>query len=154
MKQSVVGRYSDALDAQVELAQFWSSPKGETLLEGLARGGKLSDEQAKITKAFILPPLVKGETFYWSLPICQLIFTAAESIPTTWTLTSESVDTLCGFAWLATPFPGAIRPIRAVTWMPITHFESGLRAVIPPPYQYNPLLDDSRASGLAITFFS
>jgi hypothetical protein len=150
----MAARYSDALDARVEFARFWLSPKGKELLEGIARGGKLSDWQAKNVKAFILPPLVFGETFYWSPEICRLIFTAAESIPRTWTLASESVDTLCGFAWLATPFPGVIRPIRAVAWVPITNFETGERAVVPPPYQYNPLLDDSQTNGLAITFFS
>ena len=154
MKHISVGRYSEALDAQVDFARFWLSPKGKELLKGIARGGKLSDEQAKNVKVFILPSLVFGETFYWGPPVCRLIFTAAESIPRTWTLASESVDTLCGFAWLATPFPGAIRPIRAIAWAPITNFESGERVVVPPPYQYNPLLDDSRTNGLAITFFS
>lgn len=156
-----IGRYSEALDAQLELLGFWGSKAGEDFFHEYnkrireARGLKIfiDDFRPLLTAAIV--PLLQGETFYWSPPICQLIFTAAKSIPETWRLTDEGLDTLCGFAWLATPFyfEGAVRPVRAIAWAPAID-EKGKLSTLLPPYEQRPILTDSNRHRLAITYFS
>lgn len=145
-------RYSDALDAQIEYARFWSSVEGERLFKKLtdfSKEQKVSDWEAGALKSFTTSPLIHGETFYWSPPICQLIFTTAESIPTSWTLRSDSLITPCGFSWLGTPFNmTGFRPIYAIGWVPFVYRDKNRIEVA--PYPYNPILE----GGLAISFFS
>jgi len=157
MKQSVVGRYSKALDAQTKFFQFYSSRKGKVMIEEIAKAAHYGAKKEPGMEEAILPPLGFGETFYWSPEICELIFTASTSIPRTWTLENQNINSLCGFAWLARPFlsnspDGDPEFVRAIGWVPITTDGDNLLVVL-PPYEYNPLLDDSRRNGLAISLF-
>lgn len=164
MKESLLGRYSEALDARVELLRFWSSLQGKNLFLEYYReiykqsGIAKMPVTEKLLRALTVP-LLQGETFYWSPQICQLIFSAAQSIPGTWTLREEALDSLCGFAFLATPFnlDSSGYPIRGITWAPVSkgRREKGLEfSLLIPPYESRPILTDVNKHCLAVMFLS
>jgi len=150
MKQSELGRYSDALDAQMELLEFFSSPRVLAGWEALRVQRGLSYQLGSL----VLPLLLHGETFYWSEPICELITSAALSIPGSWTLRDESLEVLHGFAWLAKPIKikSSERLVQAIGWLPIRwQGENGQEVW---PINERPALTDSERDLLALIFFS
>lgn len=151
------GRFSEALDRQTELANYWTSPEMRARLEAAIAGG-LSEKggyyQAGRVAGMILPPLLRGDTFYWSEPICGLIENASRSIPETWTLREEGLEPLHAFAWLAGPvgIPGSKIPVCAVGWFPVQRHGGQVEEFI-PPYE-RPVLTDPNRDALCLVFFS
>lgn len=145
-----IGRYSEALDAQLKLLEFFSSPEVLAGAEALRaeRGWNVSVAQ------LVLPPLLRGETFYWSEPICELIANAALSIPGTWTLREESLEVLHGFAWLAKPIKikSSEKLVQAIGWFPLRRQGENGQEVW--PINERPVLTDSERDFLALVFFS
>ena len=152
-----VGRCSEALDKQVELGDFWSSPEIRERFEAIT-AKRLADRgsyyQAGQIAGMILPPLLRGETFYWSEPICGLIESAARSIPETWTLREEALEPLHAFAWLARPIsiPSSEAPVCAIGWFPARRQDGRVEEFI-PPYE-RPILTDPNRDALCLVFFS
>ncbi len=151
-----IGRYSEALDAQVELAEFWlNSQTARNYIENQEK--KWDDDRLpfRITTGAFLNSLVYGETYYWSTPICQLIMGASQSLPQSWTLSEEMLDSLCGFAWLATPcdVPPSERPVSAIAWIPVVADGQKVRVLL-PPYVHRPKLNDPEWHLLSVVFFS
>ena len=152
-----VGRYSEALDKQVELANLWSSPEMRRRFEAVAaerfaeRGSYYEASQAA---GMILPPLLRGATFYWSEPICRLIESAARSIPETWALREEALEALHAFAWLARPvtIPSSEAPVCAIGWFPVRR-QGGRVEEVSPPHE-RPVLTDPSRDALCLVFFS
>lgn len=143
-------RYSEALDAQLKILNFFSSPEVLAGSEALRaeRGWDVSVSQ------LALPPLLHGATFYVSEPICGLIADAALSIPGTWILREESLEVLHGFAWLAKPIKikSSERLVQAIAWFPIRHKGKNWQEVW--PITKHPVLTDSERDSLALVFFS
>lgn len=144
-----IGRYSEALDAQIDIASYYSRLDiRETMRKAREEFGETN---APDTLWSTLSALSAGQTYYWSGPICQLVYSAAESIPHSWTLREEALDVLCGFAWLVTPFSvSPDRRVRAITWIPIRE-DNGRFWVLKPPYQSRPSLH--YPDRLSVTFF-
>ncbi|MBA7558328.1 hypothetical protein ES705_51127 [subsurface metagenome] len=88
--------YSEALDQQIELARFWLSDKGTEILRYLYREYDDSPTFAETNKTIFGIPLMGGECFYWSEPICDLVWSASRSIPSSWAFTVESLPVPCG----------------------------------------------------------
>lgn len=155
MNHSKSGRFSKALDAQEKLFQLYSSQKGKVQIEEIAKAAHYGGKKEPGMEEPIMVPLGFGDPFYWSPEICDLVFRSSTSIPQIWSLRSEGIESLCGFAWLGKSFqsnpPGADEPeaVRAISWVPFTTDGDNLVLVL-PPYSYNPLLDTSRDNGLAV----
>ena len=164
MRQNLLGRYSEALDVRVDLLRFWNSPQGKNLFleyhrEIYKQSGIVKMPVTEKLLRAITVPLLQGETFYWSPQICQLIFSAAQSIPRTWILREEGLDSLCGFAFLATPFKLASSdyPVSGITWAPVSkeRRKEGLEfSLLLPPYESRPVLVDVNKHCLVVTFLS
>jgi hypothetical protein len=152
-----IGRYSEALDKQLELANFWSTPETRKAFETVMakrfaeRGSHYEPGQVA---AMLLPPLLRGETFYWSEPICGLIESAARTIPETWTLREEALEALHAFAWLARPIsiPSSGALVCAIGWFPVRAYGAHVEEVS-PPYE-RPILTDPSRDALCLVFFS
>jgi len=152
-----VGRYSEALDKQLELADLWSSLEMRrgfeaAIAERFAERG--SHYEASQVANMVLPPLLRGETFYWNEPICGLIESAARSIPDTWTLREEALEALHAFAWLARPISisSSEAPVCAIGWFPV-RVQGGRVEEVSPPYE-RPVLTDPGHDALCLVFFS
>ena len=145
-----IGRYSESLDAQLKLLEFFSSPEVLAAWEAVHIERGLSYQAGSL----VLAPLLHGETFYWSEPICELIANAALSIPRTWTLRDESLEVLHGFAWLAKPIKikSSEHLVQAIGWFPIRWQGENWQEVW--PINERPVLTDSKRDSLALIFFS
>ncbi len=130
----MIGRYSDALDAQLEFLNFWSQPVNKERNEyiwverlGMDRGA------ITIQMDFTLRMLEVAEPFYVSAPICELLYEASKSIPETWTFTEDALYIPAGFVWLSTPFPTVDEeyPSRALAWATVDLNDRGWRMLAP-----------------------
>ncbi len=126
MKQNI-GRYSDALDAQVELFNYWSQEQNRGLYEYALVDNGMDRGQASLLIDWAIDILTVGEPYYVSPVICELLFEAAKSIPRSWRLTEDALLTPSGFLWLKTPFhtPEEDGPIVALGWATIALTSQG-----------------------------
>jgi len=91
------------------------------MLSHLYREYDDSPNFVEMTKTIFGIPLMGGECFYWSKPICDLVSSASQSMPSSWALLTESLPVPCGFFWLAKPIVHKASPlsIRAISWVPV-----------------------------------
>lgn len=126
MKQSA-GRYSEALDAQMELLNFWSQTQNRELWEQALVDGGMDRGQASLSIDWAVDTLAVGEPYYVSPVICELLFEAAKSIPRSWKFTEDVLFTPSGFVWLKNPFhtPEEDGPTVALGWATIALTSQG-----------------------------
>jgi len=125
-KQSI-GRYSEALDAQLELLNYWSRPENRGLYEYVLVDKGMDRGQASLMIDWAVDTLTVGEPYYVSSVICELLFEAAKSIPRSWRLTEDVLFTPSGFLWLKNPFhtPEEDGPTVALGWATIALTSQG-----------------------------
>lgn len=122
-----IGRYSDALDAQLELLNYWSQAQNRGLCEDTFVHGGMDRGQASLMLDWAVDILTVGEPYYVSSAICELLFEAAKSIPRSWRLTEDALFAPSGFVWLKTPFhtPEEDGPTVALGWATIALTSQG-----------------------------
>jgi len=116
-----VGRYSEVLDAQIELLNYWGDPAHKY-------GDRDSDEALQLTVGM----LGLAEAFYITPAICGLLSEAAQSIPESWIFTEESLYTPRGFVWLGSPIniPDEEGPVVGFVWASLDSSKHGKYVVL------------------------
>ena len=116
-------KYSEALDWQLKLAQFWLSEAGKEKLQVIYNQQGKGAQFATRNEPIFAIPLMSGECYYWSEPICDLVWSASQSLPSTWALNPQALPAPCGFFWLTMPIRhhASSWPIRAISWLPMIH---------------------------------
>ncbi len=157
--------YSEALDRQIAMANYYLSDEGDSLIheffrdEMKTRGGDIIGEHTnrlgeKLINRFsdswalqVGVALNLGECFYWAGAMLDLVYAASQSIPETWVLMPNSLPAPCGFFWFAKPIYIGDKKLRSITWLPrIREKERGDFQYLVPPYNELPTFkpeDDS-----------
>lgn len=114
-----MAEYSIALEKQLEACRLMDSEDGRHAVANLLV--KDSDEETLAGWVELLQDAVcAGESYYWSPRICELVETAAPSMPD-WTLTRDMVPR-AGFYWFARPLSlpvdegGHTYGLHALSW--------------------------------------
>ena len=130
------GRYSEALDMQVQMLNYWRQPANKALHEYVLAELGMDRGKASLMLDLAVDALAVSEPFYISPSICNLLFDAAKSIPRSWTLSEDVLYTPSGFAWLVAPLeiPGEEGRTVALVWVSLALTSQG-RYLLPSPGQ-------------------
>lgn len=139
------GRYSEALDAQLDLLNYWSRPGNRGLYEDVLTDNGMNRGRASLMLDLIIDALAVAEPFYVTPIICNLLFDAAKSIPRSWTLAEHTLYVPAGFVWLGAQYiPSEGGPVVAMVWATMAAREG--RYILPSS-------EDSGERVAAIGFF-
>lgn len=148
--------YSQVLEIQSDVADFWTSPSGNWWAEGYF--GKIAASQradadpraaAQTIGMIAMLSADRGASFYWSPEMSQMLAGVTAGMPAL-TLKAGIVPASLGFCWFASDLPmpaarlGVSQDIVAIGWAAL-HDDEGQKFVIPSP---DTLVEEGETLGL------